>query len=102
MTNLLTNALQHTPPAGEVVLWATADADKATMNIRDTGEGISQDALPHIFERFYRAGSARGSATGSGIGLTIARYLVEAQGGTLNVESAEGEGSRFWFTLYKA
>ena len=101
LTNLLTNALKHTPPGGEVVLWADADAAKATMHVRDTGEGIPKEALPHIFMRFYRADKARGDG-GSGIGLTIAKHFVEAQGGTLHAESCVGEGSHFWFTLPRA
>lgn len=99
LTNLLMNALRHTPAGGEVVLWAARKAPHAVMHVKDTGEGIPQDALPHIFERFYRAGGSRNVMTGSGIGLTIARYFVEAQGGKIKVESTEGQGSHFWFTL---
>ena len=105
LTNLLMNALRHTPEEGEVVLWATQQADWAVMHVMDSGEGIPQDALPHIFERFYRAGSARDLgdvATGSGIGLTIAKYFVEAQGGEISAESSRGGGSHFWFTLPRA
>ena len=101
LTNLLINALRHTPAEGEVVLWATRGTDQATMHVRDTGEGISEEALPHIFKRFYR-GNGKNATAGSGIGLTIAQYFVEAQGGSLKAESELGKGSHFWFTLPKA
>jgi signal transduction histidine kinase len=70
------------------------------VSVEDTGTGIAPEDLPHIFERFYRADSSRSRATGgSGLGLTIARRLVESHSGTIGVESALGQGSRFTFTL---
>lgn len=98
LTNLLTNALRHTPAGGEVVLWHSDEGrDRVAMHVRDSGEGIPPEALPHIFERFYRADAARQG--GSGIGLTIAKHFVEAQGGRIFAESTLGEGSHFWFTM---
>ncbi len=99
LTNLLTNALRHTPEQGKVSIWTKCDEKLAEVHIKDSGEGISADALPHIFKRFYRSGGHRNATTGSGIGLTIAKYFVEAQGGTICVESREGQGSHFWFSL---
>lgn len=104
LANLLTNALRHTPPGGEVVLRTDTGEDWVTMHVQDTGEGISEAVLPHIFTRFYRGDPSRRSqkGSGSGVGLTIAKYLVEAQGGQIGVESRVGEGSRFWFRMRRA
>jgi len=99
LTNLLTNALRHTSVGDDVVLWVSQDAKRAFVHVEDTGEGIAKEALAHVFKRFYRADSNRDSSTGSGIGLTIAQYFVEAQGGSLSVKSVEGEGSEFYFSL---
>lgn len=98
LSNLVSNALRHTPIGGRVALWLSVEGDKLVFHVQDTGAGIAQEDLPHIFTRFYRADKAR-SERGSGIGLTIARYFVEAQGGTINVKSKANEGAHFFFTL---
>jgi len=73
------------------------------FQVEDTGPGIPQEALPHIFDRFYRADPARDRESGgSGLGLAIAKALVEAHGGRIEVESVEGQGTRFRFTLPRA
>ncbi|HEY8645380.1 MAG TPA: ATP-binding protein [Gaiellaceae bacterium] len=102
LANLLSNALRHTPAGGSVVLAAgRAGRDAVELSVSDNGEGISAEALGRVFARFYRADSARSrEAGGSGIGLTIARAIAEAHGGTLRAESeGVGHGARFVLTL---
>ncbi len=102
LTNLLRNALRHTPPGGTVTVRAAGEAaGHVRFEVLDTGTGIDPIDLPNIFKRFYRGDRSRGHdpVTGSGVGLTIARQLVERQGGEIGVESTPGTGSRFWFTL---
>jgi two-component system OmpR family sensor kinase/two-component system sensor histidine kinase BaeS len=103
LRNLLLNAAQHTPAGGTVTV-AAQQVDKALeILVADTGVGISPENLPHVFERFWRAdpSRARGSRLGggTGIGLAVAQSLVEAQGGHIWVESTQGEGTTFRFTL---
>jgi signal transduction histidine kinase len=95
---LIDNAHVHTPPGTEIRLSASVGDRWASVSVRDTGPGISADVLPHIFERFYR-GDAPRSGTGAGLGLAIARELVERQDGTISVESQEGRGTVFSVTL---
>lgn len=102
LTNLTGNALQYTPEGGRVVISAGSVDDEIRIGVRDTGAGIPPEHLEHIFDRFYRVDKSRSRRVGggSGIGLTIARALVEAQGGRIWVESAgEGQGSTFTFAL---
>lgn len=102
LANLLSNALRHTAPGGTVVLSASrAEEDAVELSVTDNGEGIPVEALPRVFERFYRTDSARSrDRGGSGIGLTIARAIAEAHGGTLRAESeGAGRGARFVCTL---
>jgi signal transduction histidine kinase len=101
LTNLLGNALRYTPAGGRVSLSVQAAGGFAEFVVADTGVGIAPEHLPHVFERFYRADRSRSRAGGgSGIGLTIARHLVEAQGGSIGAHSAGlGHGTTFTFTL---
>lgn len=100
--NLLANALRHTPAGGKVVVTGRAGSGAtATLSVSDTGEGMSEEQLAHIFERFYRGDTARASdEAGSGIGLTIAKAIAEAHHGTLSASSpGPGQGAAFTLTL---
>lgn len=101
LLNLIGNALQYTPPDGEVSVEARGDDGMVAISVTDTGIGIPSEHLPHLFERFYRVDKSRSRlGGGSGIGLTIAKHLVDAHGGHIWAESAgRGEGSTFTVTL---
>jgi two-component system phosphate regulon sensor histidine kinase PhoR len=96
--NLLHNAVKFTPTGGEITASAKSVGGWIQFSVKDTGVGIEPDALPRIFERFYKADQSR-SGGGTGLGLSIARHTVEAHGGRIWVESVPGEGSDFSFTL---
>ncbi len=101
--NLLSNALRHTPPGGTITLragWADLHRAAVTLAVADTGSGIAPDDLPHIFERFWRADRARTrSGGGAGLGLVIAKRLIEAHGGQITAQSTPGQGTTFTCTL---
>jgi len=98
---LADNAVAHTPAGTPVILAASATDGRVQMSVRDRGPGIAADVLPHIFERFFR-GEASRTGGGAGLGLAIAKELVEAQGGAITVESQSGQGSVFTITFAHA
>lgn len=103
LNNLVSNALRYTPPGGAVTLHAEAIPGGISVSIRDSGEGILPEDLPHVFERFYRGDRSRNHASGgAGLGLAIAKGIVEAHGGSIRVESERGKGTTFTFILPKA
>lgn len=98
--NLIDNAITHTPEGGTVTVAAQQQAQWVEISVTDTGEGIPAEELPNLFERFYRVDKSRARKTGGhGLGLTIAKRLVEAHGGKIEVYSEVGKGSRFAFTV---
>lgn len=100
LLNLLENALAHTPEGGSITVSASQSGDMVEFSVADTGEGIPADELDKIFDRFHRVDKSRSRATGgSGLGLTISKYLVQAHQGTISVQSEPGKGSRFAFTV---
>ncbi len=103
LSNLVRNAINYTPEGGVVSIQLTSgDPDRVQIGVSDTGMGISPSDLEHVFERFYRADSSRARNSGGfGLGLSIARELVEAMGGTLTATSQQGLGSTFWITLQR-
>jgi len=98
LVNLIHNAVKFTRPGGEVVLRAEATGGEVRFAVRDTGVGIPAEELARIFERFYRVDKSR-TGSGTGLGLSIAKHIVEAHGGKVWVESVEGQGSTFFFSI---
>lgn len=99
LTNLLTNAVEYNIEDGEVRVTGAANNGVLTLAISDTGPGISDEALPHIFERFYRSDTARSGGAHTGLGLAIAKAIIEAHGGQLDASSEPGHGATFTITL---
>ncbi len=98
--NLVENGIKYNTPGGSLTITVRRDGDNAVIQVRDTGMGIPQDSLGHVFERFYRVDKARARKTGgSGLGLSIVRNMVERNGGTIGVDSILGQGSVFTVTF---
>jgi signal transduction histidine kinase len=97
--NLVNNALRHTGDGGRIDLSAARSNGQVLLRVRDSGPGIPAEDLPHIFDRFYRGDKARSSDGASGLGLAIARSLVEAHGGRITAENAPGGGAQFTVSL---
>jgi signal transduction histidine kinase len=98
VANLLDNALKYTPSRGAVAVSIRGEEDRVVISVRDTGIGISEKDLPHIFKRFYRCDRSRSQA-GTGLGLSLAQAVASAHGGSITVESALGKGSIFMVAL---
>jgi len=101
LSNLVANAVRHTPSGGKIILAATLAGNRVQITVTDTGEGIAATDLPFIFDRFWRADRARthGSGAGSGLGLSIANQLIRAHGGEIKVASEAGKGTVFTVEL---
>jgi signal transduction histidine kinase len=103
LNNLIVNALAHTPPGGtvRVDVRRAAEANGVMVQVQDTGAGIAPEDIPHVFERFYRGERSRQrkEATGMGLGLAIARALVQAHNGQIGLQSELEQGTTVWFTL---
>ncbi|MBI2344046.1 MAG: HAMP domain-containing protein [Deltaproteobacteria bacterium] len=100
LANLIENAMQYTPTGGAITVTAVQQAHACAITVADTGIGIPERDLPHIFERFYRVDRARSrDVGGTGLGLAIVKHLVHAHGGEITVASRPGEGSQFTVTL---
>jgi len=105
LLNLLTNAMKYTPRGGRVSVRLGRDNGRVTLAVADTGIGIAPGDVPHIFDRFYRADTARtrtGERPGAGLGLAICKWIAEAHGGTIDVQSRPGRGTVFTVSLTKA
>ena len=98
LVNLIHNAVKFTRAGGEVALMAEAVDGSVRFAVRDSGVGISEEEVPRIFERFYRVDKSR-TGSGTGLGLSIAKHIVEAHAGKIWVESIDGQGSTFYFTI---
>jgi signal transduction histidine kinase len=103
LKNLVSNALKYSPPAAPVRLCAETDgSEQVRFVVEDRGPGIAAAALPHVFEPYYRAPGASGTAPGTGLGLAVVKALVEAHGGSIEASSEPGRGTRIAFTLPRA
>ena len=98
ITNIIHNGIKFTPEGGTVTIRTAVNTNAVLFSVTDTGIGISQEDLPHVFERFFKADRSR-SSSGTGIGLAIAKHTINAHGGQIQVQSKEGKGSTFTFSL---
>src|SRR6202022_4926732 len=96
IVNVLDNAIKYTQAGGEVEIRVGKEGNRAVLEVSDNGPGIAAHALPHVFERFYRADKARSrNSGGAGLGLAIVKAICTAHGAEIKVSSKEGQGSRF-------
>lgn len=99
IVNLVNNAVKYAPDSKEIYLITSLEADMAKIAVKDNGPGIPAEKIPHLFDRYYRAESSGYQNAGLGLGLFISAEIIKRHGGSIGVESTEGEGSTFWFTL---
>jgi len=100
LRNLVSNSIRHTPDGGRITIGAALSGDEVLFHVADTGPGISPGEIPYVFERFYRADKSRARTTGgAGLGLSIARSIVEMHGGHIWAESESGKGTEIYFTV---
>ena len=95
---LLDNAMKYTPEGGRITLSVEKEGGKAVLRVSDTGVGIAEEDLPYVFDRFYKADKSH-TGSGSGLGLSIAREILQQMGENITVTSEKGRGSTFSFTL---
>ena len=93
--NLLSNAIKYNRRGGSVVIRAEAQESTTCISVQDTGTGVPDEAVPHLFEKFYRVRETEGRVSGTGLGLAICKEIVQGHGGRMEVKSAVGEGSTF-------
>jgi signal transduction histidine kinase len=99
--NLLSNAIKYNCPNGSVTLTVSMGDRDWTLSVRDTGMGIPEKSLPHLFQKFYRVCASEGKVSGTGLGLSICRQIVSVHGGSIEVESKLGKGTVFIIHLPK-
>ena len=99
LTNLISNALRYSPRGSSIKIDLTESnlsaERRAVISVEDSGPGIASEDLPHVFDRFYKSSDSRGM----GLGLSIAKYIIEAHSGEIKAESEEGRGTKIWFSL---
>jgi len=101
MLNLLSNAIKYNRPNGSVTLRANADEKGFTLSVQDTGVGIPAEALPHLFEKFFRVRDVEGRVGGTGLGLSICKQIIQGHGGDIEVQSKIGKGTTFTVKLQR-
>ena len=99
LINLASNAIKYNREGGQVSICVDVEDSHLRVQVKDTGRGIAADALPHLFEKFYRVPDAEGWAQGTGLGLSIVKQLIEAHGGQIEVESQVGVGTTMTIRL---
>lgn len=99
VVNFVNNAVKYAPDAKNIFMIVTKEGNMAKVSVKDTGPGIPQDKLPHLFDRYYRADYSGGQYSGLGLGLYICAEIIKRHGGTIGVDSEVGQGSTFWFSL---